>query len=230
MSILAKESIARPYIQYCGEVFFTPKFFFRNHFQNASLGKVMAFGILTVWLSSIILFVYDSALLLFLNKYFGSMNSMSSIFNFNPTSRSEEFIQEVSLLLLNPYFTLSYMVLVSLGIFASAKLFVPSHVKNKVSFNNCLKIFSVATVGAWFAIVPIMGFLLNYLVGLLLLVTGMKEVFEISTTRSLVIILAPQILFITLIVSLVGLFFLMLAIQLAPDIYQVLQELSYLQQ
>lgn len=222
MNALAKESVARPYIQYCTEVFFTPRSFFQQHFRDLSLSKVLSFGVLTVWLSSIVLFVYDSALLLFFSKYFGSTYIMSSILNFGPTGKSEAFIQEVSLLLLNPYFTLLYLLLLSFGIFASAKIFAPYNARDKINFKSCLKIFSVAAMGAWFAIIPIMGVLLNYVVGFLLLTTGIKEVFGVSTIRSLVIVLAPQIILITLITSLLGLTLLIIAAKLASEILQVL--------
>lgn len=186
------------YFEACREVLFEPAHFFRRWFHSTRLSYALAFGLVTLWITSIVAFLWDSLtqvfLLRFVQRWLRSMffsEDLNAVF----TRISENLPTQASLVLLNPFFALVGLVSSACVLFFFAKILIAEEHGPQVRYSDQLKVLGFAATGSWLALIPVFGGILSYVAMLALTVIGLREAYAVSTKRAALVVLLPQFLF-----------------------------------
>lgn len=189
------------YFQTSKEILLEPTYFFRTHFALFDLNKALCFGLVSLWLSAAVGFIWDSLNQLFIVRFFERwmqdillQDEAISFLDFG----GKNFLAAAGYVLLNPFLSLIGMAFTATVLFTLAKLFIPVHtdVREKISFSTTMRILAFASTGSWFMIVPFFGGLLSFFAIAILTVIGVRESYGVSTRRSAFIVFLPHILFV----------------------------------
>lgn len=177
-------------------VLFDPARFFRHELPELSLNESLTFGIGNAWLASVFAFFLQTinSLLLsqLLDRWMQRLVAMEEGFLVWSLS-ANSFLWAAGLLLLGPFLLLLRAAFSTLGLYVFARLLIEDRpgAPEPVTFQGTFRIQAVALLGQWFAIVPVFGPLLSFIVSLILTVTGVRERFQTSTRRAVAVVFAP---------------------------------------
>lgn len=223
---LGERGPIREYFYIVREVLLEPGVFFRKLSVQYSTNQAISFGLLSIWLSSLISFIWGATnKILFMNLLDAWLDGAAvgddtgSIFSFS----RHDFLIDGGLLLASPFFSLLGLYFSALVLLSFAKLFIlddaatdldqlQTHRKSRTTFNESLRILGFASIGTWLSIVPIVGGILSYFVVLLLAMVGVRECFNVSTKRAMLVIFVPQFIFFMMLVLLAGAAILFIAV------------------
>jgi hypothetical protein len=107
-----------------------------------------------------------------------------------------EFLYSSGLTLLGPFLFLLQITIGGFVLFLFARLLIDDReaAAESVTFTGILKIQSASLVSEWYTLVPIFGGLLAFIARIILLVTGVRERYSVSTRRATAVVLAPYVL------------------------------------
>lgn len=212
-------SLFQRYFRLCKSVLLEPTDFFRNKYPKLDVEEALTFGLVTLWLSAFVSFIWDAMNQVFMAHFLESwmqevliQDESTSFFDYDGKS----FLFSAGSLLLNPFLSLIGLGISAFFLFVLGKVFITDRRAEDVNMRSVLKVLAVASTGAWFGVVPFFGGILSYLVVSLLTVIGMRESFHISTRRSAVIVFLPQAL-LALFIMIALLFFAVLIFSIPWD-------------
>jgi hypothetical protein len=198
------ENPVRTYFSRVNRALLSPTRFFQDDYPALTLSEALTFGILSAWLASAIAFAFETLNSFVLSRLFErwvqrlfATEDGFSVLNMTGNS----FLFTAGFLLLGPFFYLLRIILGASVVYSFSLLLVEKSdlAAEPVTFKGALKIQATAFAGHWFAVVPIFGSFVAFVANLVLLVTGIRERFRVSTRRASVIVLAPYfVLFLTL--------------------------------
>lgn len=194
------QSIWQPvagYVARCKDIMTEPTAFFRSlRTYTAPLSHVLPFGLVTLWLATLINFVWSLTTNLFFAKvaqqisedfYGGEAVTATSMFGKEVVFAAGSVVASPFLGIISLFF--SALVLNLLGRWVMPKRHFFSY-----SLRNIMLILNYAMVGMWFSVVPIFGGLLSFVAVQVYTIIGFRECFHISTRRASFVVLLPYIL------------------------------------
>lgn len=212
---IATERPVRAYLHRVKILLTSPGRFFREEFPSLSLSEALAFGLVSGWISAAISFALETLNSLLLVSLFDQwvqrLFASDEAFSFLGLSGSS-FLWSAGFLLLAPFFFLVRLLLGSVVLYLFARLLIDDEA-NAVNFRSVLGLRACAFGGQWFGIVPFVGGLLAFIANLALLISGVRERFQVSGRRAAVVVLAPYF-FLFLAAFLVTILFLLALSQL----------------
>jgi hypothetical protein len=208
------ERPVRTYLGRLNRLLLSPSIFFRDDLPGFSLSQVLTFGIVSAWLASAIAFAVDTMNSLLLARLFENwvQRLMASEEGFSILGLSaDSFVWAAGLLILAPFIFLIRIFFGTITLYLFSRLLVeesPS-APEPVTFSGAMRIQAASFGGHWFSVVPFFGTLIAFVARLILLVTGVRERFQVSTGRAMLVVLAPYFFL------LLGLFLLLILLVLA---------------
>ena len=181
------------YFRYCRKILFDPGYFFREDFHRLSLASALTFGLVSAWVSSTILFFFNSLSSLALERIFrGWMEEVIGVDAFGLTTSEavQSFLLQTGFLIVYPFFLLWYLSGFAGVLFLFSKIFIQD--QSQLNYRSCLKILALALGSSWLVLIPIFGELIAFITFMILVVVGIREVFWVSTQRAALIVVAPQ--------------------------------------
>lgn len=189
----------RQFLRRTWMLFLHPRAFFREEFPTMSGSEAAAFGLTNSWLAALVSFFVTTLNSLFLavlfDRWVQNLLASDEGFRFlgaNPRA----FVVTAGMLLLTPFLVLARVFFGGLVVYLFTRLLVEDDGAGEepISFPAILKLEAVCQSSRWFSIVPVFGGVLAFVVDIILLVTGIRERFALSTRRSAAIVLAPYLL------------------------------------
>lgn len=189
----------RAFFSTLGHALLHPTRFFREDLPRFNTSEALAFGIGNAWVASAVAFFFQTFNTLVLTQIFEKwvQRLLASEDAFRLLEYSgKSFVWDAGALVLAPFIFLLQAVMGTSVLYLFARLFVEDDpaAPESVTFSSCLRIKASSYVGQWYSIVPFFGPALAFVVGLVLLITGVRERFQVSTRRAAVVVLAPYIL------------------------------------
>lgn len=120
--------------------------------------------------------------------------------------RTTEFLFGAGAIVLTPFTTLVKLALTALLVHAAVRFFLKETADRPHSFAATLKILAYASAPWIFCIIPGFGMLLAYVLSFTSAAIGIREVYRTSTTRAVLAVAFPELLFIMLLMGLVIVF------------------------
>lgn len=195
-----EEGGIRALLRLCQRVLFEPGRFFRQDLPRLSLSQALAFGIGNAWAAAGIAFFVQTfnTLLMsrFLDRWMQRLMASEDGFAFWGLSATQ-FLYSSGALLLGPFLFLVRVFFASALLYGFARLLIEERpgAPEPVTFRGAMRIEAASLAGQWFAVVPFFGGLLAFLVSTVLVVTGVRERFGVSTRRAVLVVFAPWVLF-----------------------------------
>ncbi len=214
----ASEGPLRGLVKRSARVLFSPVRFFRYDLPAMDTATALTFGVGNAWAASIAAFFIQTLNTLLvaqlLDRWMQRLLSDEdgfSVWSLSPRS----FLWTSGLTLLGPFLYLIQITVGGFGLYLFARLLVEERADapEQVTYEACLRIQSAALVSEWYSLVPVFGGLLSFIAGLVLLVTGVRERFGVSTRRACAVVFAPFVMLVFVIVV-----FLVLAALMATQI------------
>ncbi len=190
------ESPLRALLGRCQRILFDPSRFFRFDFPGMNLSESLAFGIGNAWASAGIAFfvqTFNSLVLSrLLERWMQRLLASESGFELWGLT-ANQFLFSSGALLLAPFLFLFRAFFASLLVYLFARLLIEDRpgAPEQVNFRSVFKIEATSLAGNWFAVVPVFGGFLSFVVSMILVVTGVRERFGVSTRRATAVVLAP---------------------------------------
>lgn len=193
------ENPLKGFLTTLGHALLHPARFFREDLGRFNTSEALAFGIGNAWLASAVAFFFQTFNTLVLTQLFEKwvQRLLASEEAFRLLEFSgKNFVWDAGALVIAPFLLLLQAVLGTVVLYLFARLFVEDDpgAPESVTFTTCLKIKASSYVSQWYSVVPFFGPVLAFVVGLVLLVTGVRERFQVSTRRAVVVVLAPYFL------------------------------------
>lgn len=192
-------------------VLFEPTRFFRNSARNFTVSEALSFGLVTLWLSHIVSFIWGTANKLVFYHFVESwlegatLGDESGLFAFT----RNDFLANVGFLLLQPFFSLLSFASFTLVLLTFGRLLVadertPERTE-RIRFREILRVLAFSAAGSVLYVVPIFGGLLAFIAVVLLALIGLREVLQITTKQAALVIFVPQILLFLLFIMVMAL-------------------------
>jgi len=188
----------RTYVANVNRILTAPSRFFQEVFPALSLSETLSFGIVSAWLASIFAFAFETMnsflLSRLLERWAQRIFASEEGFSFLSLS-SNSFLFTAGILVLGPFFFLLRIFFGSIMLYSFSVLLVDDGdtAPEPVTFKGAMRIQAAAFASHWFSVVPIFGSVIAFIANLVLLVTGVRERFRVSTRRATVIVLAPYL-------------------------------------
>lgn len=202
-STTTSASYFRDLLGRCQRALFEPSRFFRYDLPPMKLSEALSFGIGNAWAAAFLAFFVQTFNTLVVGQLLESwMQKMLqaeegfAIWGLSPTS----FLYSSGALLLAPFLFLVRAFLTTVWLYFFARILIEDRADapEPVTFRGAFRIQAVALTGQWFSVVPIFGGFLSFLVNMILVVTGVRERFGVSTRRALAVVLAPYFVLLAL--------------------------------
>lgn len=225
ITVSERESLVRSYFAYCRHLLLDPRDFFRREFANWTLTEALAFGLVSAWLSTLCVFIMQSitgmaAQELFANWFEHLLLGEAAEVEAEATVR--RFLSQAGWVVASPFVHLWYMASIAWLLYMFARLMIPE--SGKGAFRTMLKILGIAATGLWFSVIPIFGGIIAYVITLALAVVGVSEVYAVSTRRSLMVVVFPQMLLALIFLILISVLFLLIAVSLGAVMAQLMEQ------
>lgn len=190
----------KKYVSLVNRILMAPSRFFQDELPALTLSESLAFGIVSAWLASIVAFTFETMNSFLLSRIFErwvqKMFASEEGFSFLSLS-GDSFLLTSGLLLLGPFLYLLRIFLGSTMLYTFSLLLVDDTqiAPEPVTFKGAMKIQSAALASQWFSVVPVFGTVIAFFANLVLVITGVRERFRVSTRRATLIVLAPYLFF-----------------------------------
>lgn len=177
---------------------FSPARFYRHDLPAMSTTQLLTFGIGNAWAASVLAFFVQTFNTLLVSQLLERWMQKILLTEEGIAVwglSADTFLWTAGALLLAPFLLLLRAVFSSAVLFFFARLLIEERAgaPEAVSYEGCLRLRAGALVGRWFAVVPVFGGLLAFVVGLILTITGVRERFGVSTRRASAVVLAPYV-------------------------------------
>lgn len=201
------EPFFRTLLGLCQRVLFEPTRFFREDLPKMQLSEALSFGIGNAWAAAFVGFFVQTFNTLvvgqLLDRWMQRMLQAEegfAIWGLSPTG----FLYSSGALLLAPFLFLLRAFFTTVWLYFFARVLIESRpdAPEPVTFRGAFRIQAAALTGHWFSVVPVFGGFLAFFVNLILVVTGVRERFGVSTRRALAVVVAPYMLMLGLLVLL----------------------------
>jgi hypothetical protein len=207
-------------------LFLDPRAFFRVDLGRMSVSDALTFGLINAWIAAVFTFFVQTLNSFLVNRVLERwmQNLLASESGFSLFGiPAESFLYSAGALVLGPYFFLLHALFATIGLFLFARLLIedsPS-APEPVTFSGLLRIEAAVLASQWFAIVPVFGGIIAFLVALVLTVAGIRERFGVSTRRAFAVVAAPYLLLLFLVLLAIFLFVVLLAQMPLQDLMQI---------
>ncbi|MCO5142824.1 MAG: hypothetical protein M9962_07020 [Oligoflexia bacterium] len=181
------------------KVLFHASAFFRFDIGRLSLSDTMAFGAINFWIATVISFFISTVYSVVLVKFFEEWVQRLIISETNISLDlfpSESLLWQAGFVVLAPFIFFLRAIFSTLVLYVFAKIFIEDDHRGleKLNYKNLLRIQSVSIVSEWYKVVPIFGSVLAFIVHKILLITGLRERYSISTKRALAVVIGPYVI------------------------------------
>jgi hypothetical protein len=213
------ENPLRTWARRSARVLMEPARFFRVDYPALDTPTIVALGVGNAWLASVAAFfvqTINSFLVAhFLDRWMQRIVASEdglSVWGLSPKG----FLFTSGVTLLGPFFFVFEALLGAFGLYLFSRLLIEDRdgAPEPVTYTAALRIRSTALVAEWYSLVPVFGGVLSAVATLVLLVTGVRERFGVSTRRASAVVLAPY--FLALVVVLFFAAFTMLLLTQVP--------------
>lgn len=176
-----------------------PTRFFRTEFPQMSFTEALTFGISNAWVAAVLAFfvqTFNSLVLSqLLDRWMQRLVASEEGFAVWGLS-AKSFLVTAGLLLLAPFFLLLRTYVQGGLLYLFSRLLIEDHssAPERVTYQGTVKIQAATLVARWFMLVPIFGWIISFIAGLVLSVAGVRERFGVSNRRAMAVVLAPYIL------------------------------------
>jgi hypothetical protein len=195
-TITPPEGPLRAYFRTLFRVLLSPSLYFREDISRLQLRQTLTFGLVSAWLASGFAFFFETVNSLLLARVFEDFlyQMVETEYLLGPSRDS--FLWSAGLLLLAPFFFLLKVFLGSSVLYLFLRLLADDTPASRepITLSGVMRIHSSALASRWFLVVPLLGGLIAFFVNLILLVTGIRERFQLSTRRAALVVLAPYLL------------------------------------
>jgi hypothetical protein len=170
------------------------------------LTSALTFGLVSAWVSTVLLFCFSSISALALQKIFSDfIEDFAGVAELGSSANeaARTFLLQAGFLIVYPFFLLWYLSGFAGVLFLFSKIFIQD--QSQLNYRNCLKILALALGSSWLVLIPILGELIAFIAFVILVIIGVREVFWVSTQRAALIVFAPQALMLLLFLLMFGL-------------------------
>jgi len=208
---LEEASYVRQYFYWCKEILLEPTRFFRVHYRMFDKNEALSFGLISLWLSAFVGFVWSALnqifIVNFLEQWMQSILFQDEAISFIDFG-GKSFLFSAAYVLLNPFLSLLGLFFSALILLSLSKVFLVEKMDalEKINLQTSLKILAFSSTGAWFSLVPVFGGILSYIAVSLLTVIGVREVYKSTTRRAALVVFLPQIFLLFMVMFLLLLF------------------------
>lgn len=178
---------------------FSPGRFFRHDLPQMSSSEALAFGIGNAWAAEGLAFfvqTFNSLLVSrLLERWMQRMLASEDGFAVWGLTATQ-FLYSSGAILLGPFLFLLRSVFAATLLYFFARLLIEERpgAPEAVTWKGALRIEAASLTGHWFAVVPFFGGFLAFVVSTILVVTGVRERFGVSTRRATAVVFAPWVL------------------------------------
>lgn len=219
-----RESVVRAYFAYCRHLLLDPRDFFRREFAQWTFTEALAFGLASAWLATLVVFFMESITGLAAQQFFRNWfeHLLLGEGGLERADLAKQFLGQSAWVIASPFVHLWYILALGWMLYLFSRLLVPN--TSGTSYRSMMKILGFSAVGLWFSVIPIFGSLIAYIVTISLTVAGVAEVYSISTRRSVLVVVFPQLLFAMLIVLLFSILSLLIMVWLGTVFGQIIEQ------
>lgn len=200
--------ILREYFAELWKIVFQPSQYFRRMpggTRNGRVARALGFALVTHWLGAVVAFFWRSLtsgffqdrVAAFLRMFEEDIQTFHGVTG-DPSAREHFFrwFWGTGAVIADPFLTLFSIFFGAFFVFIGARILTPSENDkvNAVTFESAVKIVAYGMSPAILAVIPFVGSILAPLGVLIVTVIGVREVYQISTGRSVVVALFPKIL------------------------------------
>lgn len=192
------------YVARCREIMTEPSRFFRSlKSYSGGLALALPFGLVTIWLTSLINFFWSTTTDLFFARLTSQLTadfSLSSTLKADGAAvdpvrvMAKQFLLSAAQVVASPFLTVIGLFFTALVLLLLGRWVMPKRNFFVYSVSNIMLILNYACVGAWFSIIPIFGGLLSFFATQIFTIIGFRECFHVSTRRAAFVVLLPLIL------------------------------------
>jgi hypothetical protein len=186
-----------------------PSRFFRDLPRPTGFVGPLFFGILTSWFGSALEYLWYSGFgHVFRNRWNDLLNALEKVPQIDSSGQFEsalamrqkvtDWVFGVGSVLIDPFKSCAWILFLSVFVWIAARLFADrDYVKseNRLGFETALSIVAFSQAASLFKGVPVLGGLISVLFAMVLGTIGAKQTYRVTTSRALVIVLFPSILF-----------------------------------
>ena len=224
--------LVRGYFKTVKTILLTPTKFFRDLPLSGGLTRPLTFALITHWIGAAFTYIWSMLAgnsVEHLAKYIKFSTHSSDIDSAARVSQWLEVQNRATHLFLNwfwgagsiildPFKTLVTIFVTAAFVYVAARLFVNSSRQTDVTYESSIRIVSYGMTPAIIAAFPFVGMFAAKLYVLVVTVIGAREAYRTSSTRAMLIVLFPYLLFIGIIAM--GVFLLALvALKLAVSVF-----------
>lgn len=176
--------------------------------SDEGLSSALAFAVIVQWLASFFNFVWRSTVGVVMQNRFDDLFRIASdvVVTAPGTHQTlDQFRQNVidflfgaGAIVLTPFTTLIKLAVTALFVHAAVRFFTKEAEGRPHSYSTTLKILSYSTAPWILCVIPGFGVLLAWILGFIVAVIGIREVYRTTTGRAVVAVAFPELLFLTL--------------------------------
>lgn len=209
------------------DIIFRPTAYFSKNagelLASGSLSSALAFAVIIQWLASFFNFLWRStAGIIIQSRVDDFFRIAGDIMSSNPAAPSVledidqvrrhaiEFFFGAGAIILTPFSTVIKLALIALFVHAAVRFFMKDVQGRSHSYSTTLKILAYSSAPWILCVIPGFGLILAYVLSFGASVVGIREVYKTSTSRAVLAIIFPELLFLVFIMG-IGVFFLFLA-------------------
>jgi hypothetical protein len=207
---------------YLGDLFkiiLHPVLFFRQMPTKGGMSWPLAFALVTHWLGSAVQFLWRTLIGASFGRYIDNIFKMAGdvaeidspgrgVTLLEMRERITNWVWGAGPVIADPFLTLASILFTSFLVYVGARILVTpgkNGAPNEIRFESALRIVCFGMSPAILGVFPFVGGFLAWVISLIVTIIGAREVYRISTGRSLVVALFPKLLFLG--IMLMGLFF-----------------------
>lgn len=193
------ENTFRNLLGRCQRSLFEPGRFYRHDLPRMSLSEALAFGIGNAWAAAFVAFFVQTFNTLVMGKLLERwmQKMLASEEGFAVWGLSAaQFLYSSGALLLGPFLFLLQAFFSSVMLYMFARLLIEDRpgAPEPVTFRGAFRIEAASLTGHWFSVVPFFGGFLAFVVSTVLVITGVRERFGVSTRRATAVVFAPWLM------------------------------------
>lgn len=195
-------------------ILLTPSRFFRDMPLSGGLTQPLAFALVTHWIGSVIGYFWATlagSTVERMASHFVQFSGQGT--DIDSAARMSQWLQiqqraahlfwswfwGAGSILLDPFKTLITIFVTSAFVYVAARLFVNSSKQSEVTYESSIRIVSYGMTPAILAALPLFGGFASSIYVMVVTIIGAREVYRTSSSRAILIVLFPYLLFIGII-------------------------------
>lgn len=223
----SSDHLIRRYFRTLLDIHLRPTEFFQKLRSNpdfkSGIGKTLAFAMVTHWLGAALSHLWQVMLGGGIKNLLNPFLSHFQHWTVDHPGRNVQWLEAKEALagwfsgvggvILDPFWTLFNIMILSLFVFAGARILVPAgniHRSQEVTFESAVKIVALGMTPSILSGIPLVGAVIAAIAVFVVTIIAARETYQIETGRSILIVLFPKLIFLG--IMMMGLFFLMFII------------------